>query len=103
MAQKEPAPISLSKGRAEPARQFVAPFNKDTPEHKERVPASLKVVNRVVKDPALEARVALLEGEGREVTVQIQTPPRPRIRSIAVKYDTFGAVERLIPIYEDEV
>ena len=101
MAREKPAPISLKKPRQVPPAtdRPVAAFNKDTPEHKEQ---RRLIVNKTVKDKALEQRVATLESDtGREIIVKVDLPVRPRIRSIAVQYDNFGAPKNLIPTYED--
>lgn len=97
MARNKPAPISLKKPRPKKAAtKPVEPFNMDAPEHKEP-----RIVQRIVKDKALERRVAQLEGaEPPEIIVNVEAPaPRPRITEIAIKYDNFGAPIRLIPAY----
>jgi ABC-type glycerol-3-phosphate transport system substrate-binding protein len=73
----------------------VKAFNKDAPEHKETV-----IVQKIVKDEALEKRVAMLEGvKAPDVIVNI--PPRARISQVAIKYDNFGQPVNLIPQYTE--
>jgi len=96
--RKAPAPISLKKPRQKKkaAAAPVAAFNADAPEHK------TTIVKKIVRDKALEARVAVLEGAGeKEITVRVEIPKRPRISQIAIKYDTFGMPVNLIPQYSE--
>lgn len=96
MSRDKPAPISLKKPSRKKASKPVAPFNMDAPEHRE--PA--RIVKKIVKDKALEARVARLEGaEIVQPIVQIELPVRPRIAEIAIKYDPFGQPISLVPTY----
>lgn len=90
MAKTPPKKKAASPGKP------VAPFNKDAPEHKDRI------VQRIVKDKALEARVTRLEGaEIVQPIVKVEVPPRPRITRVKIKYDPFGAPEELIPTYSE--
>lgn len=85
-------PISLSMTRgAKPVKSF----SKDAPEHS---PKRI-VINKVSKE--LIARVGRLESGPKEIIVKVETPVRPRIHSISIEYDSFGAPKNLIPTYED--
>lgn len=97
MARTKPAPISLKKPRPKKAAaKPVQAFNMDAPEHKAKIVN--KTVTKIVKDKALEARVAMLEG-AEAPNVVVNLPPRPRIQAIAIKYDTFGQPMSLVPTY----
>ena len=105
MARKEPTPISLKKTRQKlklPTNPNpegpIEPFNMDAPEHKE---PTTRIVKKVVKDKALEARVTRLEGTSdRKVEVTVELPSRPRIERISIEYDpVFGHPKALIPTY----
>lgn len=98
MARKKPAPISLKKPQRKKAAPVVAPvreFNKDAPEH-----AEPRIIKKIVKDKALEARVALLEGAGKPDII-VNLPVRPRIESIAIEYDSLGHPKVLVPAYSE--
>ncbi len=97
----EPKPISMTrKAPAPPATSKpVKPFNQDAPEHVEpKLRVVKKTVKQVVKDEALEARVAALENQ--KIVKPEPTPARPRITRVAVEYDNFGAPKALVPTYE---
>ena len=93
MARKPPAPISLKKKRTKPTTVASAPEPKAVP-----VAAEPKTVTKIVKDKALEARVALLEGAANKEII-VKLPERPRITNVKIKYDNFGHPEELIPTY----
>jgi hypothetical protein len=97
MASKEPTPISLSR-----RVKAVEPLNMDASEHVEPEATPL-IVQRVVKDKALESRVARLEAAGeKEIIVNIEAPaPRPRITSVAIQYDSMGHPKVLVPTYSE--
>ena len=98
MARKKPTPISLKKPSRKKATAPVKPFNMDAPEHREPARIVKQVVKQVVKDKALEARVATLEGAGAPDVI-VNLPVRPRIQEIAIKYDQFGQPISLVPSY----
>lgn len=98
MARKQPTPISLKKPSRKKAAAPVKAFNKDAPEHREPARLVQQVVNKTVKDKALEARVAVLEGAGAPEVI-VNLPVRPRIEEITIKYDPFGQPISLVPSY----
>lgn len=99
---KQPAPISMSVAKKPPKKEvipptkLVEPFNMDAPEHRE---PTGRIITKVVKDTALEQRVASLEA--KEIVVRVEAPKRPRIAKVKIKYSAFGAPEELIPVYSE--
>jgi hypothetical protein len=96
MGRDAPLPISLKKPQRKKKVSLsdtpVQPFNMDAPEHKTRI------VKRIVKDKALEARVTRLEGaDAPEIIVNL--PDRPRIERISIEYDSLGHPKALVPSY----
>lgn len=102
MPRREPKPISMKKPRHKKAAVVVPdttiePFNMDAPEHRDK-PAL--IIQKTVKDKALERRVTVLEGASdKEVVVKLEMPLRPRISMISIKYDEFGNPKTLVPSY----
>lgn len=101
---KEPKPISTSLSKRPPKKKVaspkkvVAPFNMDAPEHK----PTGRIIKQIVRDKALEARVTVLEGaEIVSPIVNVELPPRARITSVAIQYDSMGHPKLLVPAYSE--
>ena len=100
MSRDAPKPISMKKPSRKKAAPALAvqshPINEDAPAPKARLVQ--KTVTKIVKDKALEARVAMLEGVTAPDII-VNLPERPRIQEIAIKYDNFGQPVSLVPTY----
>lgn len=96
---KAPAPISMSVAKRKPPKKEVIPPTKVVAP---QARAPERIVQRIVRDEALERRVATLEaGTDKEIIVRVEAPKRPRITKIKIKYSVFGAPEELIPTYSE--
>lgn len=94
---KEPKPISMSVHKKPPTKGVTPPRK----EVSSKEPTPL-VVKKIVRDKALELRVAALEGSNdKEIIVRVEAPKRARITSVKIKYDPFGTPQELVPAYSE--